>query len=957
MSDKYRLNIVFYVNGMQFDGDSLNRHSLGGSETAGLCMAREMAKRGHDVTMFCNTERPGKYDGVNYLPIQSFQPYMIYTSTDVLIVQRVPQIFGTQMKSKINILWQHDLALKRMRKEFRGALWNVDEVWGLSDFHINQMSEVYGVPKDVFWKTRNGIDPTKMKNLNRYPKRLIYTARPERGMDILLFEIMPRIWKRDPEVELYLAGYDNTVPEMRSFYDSIHAKIKEYMMRRKPIKWLGPLSKKDLYQNYQKAMLYVYPTNFEEISCIIAMECMACGLPMIGTKLAALPETLDLGAGILINGDAKSKKYQQEFVNTVLDLLNDQSKLRSLREAGIKTAQRYLWSDLAKDWEEHFYGLFEQRSANKKTLAKHFYRNEDIMALKHLDIPEWNYRIEKEYPILKNTEAYRDLYVKMGKETAININGIQEYTRIRVAIDIISQHGKPSYILDFGGGIGNEAIRFVNAFGCDVVSVDISPEQQEKGKELAQKYCKHPKKIDWVLANHPSKCKHPNDYFDVVFAGEVLEHQVEPWKLVDELEKKCKPGGLILFTVPFGPWGDVQEGVNIFRGHLWNFEKSDLKDMFGQKKNLSVKMVGGPVNEKNKETLGWYVVSYVKDSEKATNKINLDRKVMIQAPRQTVSACMIIGGKQEGLLYRCLESIYGMADEIIICDTGMSKECIEILSANKYKDKITIISNAPDPLKMGFDEARNAGLRHAKSDWVFWIDSDEELLTPKNIFKYLRHNHYNGYSIRQHHFSAQPPNAFKPDLPIRLFRNHKGIKFFGVVHEHPEIEINKGVGEITVLSDVDIAHNGYFTEEGRRKKFNRNFRLLLKDREKHPDRILGKFLIMRDWILLSRYTLEKTKGQLTPEVVEYCNNVIEMYRSEFLDKNIMMSHDGLGYYSEALEILNRGLEYTFNFNIKPRNAIIESDDITARFESEKDFLKYIGTKIEVMKEPFEGRYV
>jgi hypothetical protein len=133
--------------------------------------------------------------------------------------------------------------------------------------------------------------------------------------------------------------------------------------------------------------------------------------------------------------------------------------------------------------------------------------------------------------------------------------------------------------------------------------------------------------------------------------------------------------------------------------------------------------------------------------------------------------------------------------------------------------------------------------------------------------------------------------------------------------------------------------------------------LLLKDREKYPDRILGKFLIMRDWILLSRYILEKTKGQLTPEVIEYCNNVIEMYRKEFLGKNYMMSHDGLSFYSEALEILGRGLEYTFNLNVKPRNAVIESDDITARFDNEEDFLTYLRARAEAMKEPFEGRYV
>ena len=60
---------VFYVPGMPFDGHTILRgESLGGSETAGLSMAAEMARRGHRAIVFANIprEREGKYDGVQY---------------------------------------------------------------------------------------------------------------------------------------------------------------------------------------------------------------------------------------------------------------------------------------------------------------------------------------------------------------------------------------------------------------------------------------------------------------------------------------------------------------------------------------------------------------------------------------------------------------------------------------------------------------------------------------------------------------------------------------------------------------------------------------------------------------------------------------------------------------------------------------------------------------------------
>ena len=951
----HKLNIVFYVNGMPFNHNTLNDKSLGGSETMGLLMSQEMAKRGHDVIMFCNTDKINIHDNLRYMPIQDFNKYMAYSGSDVCVVQRIPDIFGLPMKSKLNILWQHDLSLKRNRQNFRGVLWNIDEIWGLSDFHINQMSNTMQVPKELFWKTRNGINPVKNFGALRQNKRLIYTSRPERGMDILINNIMPLVWERDKDIELYLAGYDNVVPQMKSFYDLLHNKINEYKKQGRKVEWLGYLTKKELYKEYQKATMYVYPSNFEEISCITVMECMANGLSVICSEKGALPETLSKETSVFVKGNANDNDYQNQFVNEIFNLLNNSDKQESLRDAGYKRINDFKLDTLAEEWENRFYGHFENKTNNKDTLAKHFYRNEDIMALKELNIPEWNEKINKEYPFISDDNEYKNQYQEQGKrfyqdykEGKINLN-IQSYARIKFAMELMRPN-KPKHILDYGCGIGNEAVQFVNEFDCNVTAVNISPDEMEIGKELAKKYCKNPDKINWIIANKPEDV---TGEFDIVFAGEILEHMAEPQKFIDNLEKKCVKGGLMIYTVPTGAWGDTDFKLDM-RGHLWNFEKSDLKNLFDKKNKLNIAAISGNINLKNKEMLGWYVIKYEKDNEViATGHVDLHRKISLQSPRQTLSACMIVGGQQEGLLHRCLKSIDNISDEIIISDTGMTDICREII---KHYPKVRIINNAPNPLEYGFAEARNFSIKEAKGDWILWIDSDEELLLSENIYKYLRNNHYNGYSIRQHHFSAQPPNVFKPDLPVRLFRNGKGIKFFGYVHEHPEIELNKSVGFSTIMSDVDIAHDGYLTEEGRRKRFNRNYKLLLIDRERNPDRELGKFLIMRDYIHMVRYIMEQTKGQLTQEIIDYCNKTIEMYRNEFLGKNEMMAIDGLMFYSEALTVLNKGLEYDFSIDIKPMGALAK-DNFKTRFENKKDFIKFIEALSEIQIEHFSGDYV
>ena len=84
--------------------------------------------------------------------------------------------------------------------------------------------------------------------------------------------------------------------------------------------------------------------------------------------------------------------------------------------------------------------------------------------------------------------------------------------------------------------------------------------------------------------------------------------------------------------------------------------------------------------------------------------------------------------------------------------------------------------------------------------------------------------------------------------------------------------------------------------------------LIFRDRAKHPDRMLGKLLMIRDWAHLARYNLQGSGGQLTPTVAEYYEAALKMYREDFLGKAHSMAVDDLQYYHEALMALNRGFE-------------------------------------------------
>jgi hypothetical protein len=141
----HKLDFVLAVPGLPFNGETVAKQSLGGSETAGYYIARELAALGHRVTMFTNGE-PGLWDDVQYLSLDNWRQYIAFTGHDVSIVQRSPMMFAPKLASKLNWLWCHDLALKRSETELKSVLWNVDRVLVLSEFMRKQYQEGTELP-------------------------------------------------------------------------------------------------------------------------------------------------------------------------------------------------------------------------------------------------------------------------------------------------------------------------------------------------------------------------------------------------------------------------------------------------------------------------------------------------------------------------------------------------------------------------------------------------------------------------------------------------------------------------------------------------------------------------------------------------------------------------------------------------------------------------------------------
>jgi 2-polyprenyl-3-methyl-5-hydroxy-6-metoxy-1,4-benzoquinol methylase/glycosyltransferase involved in cell wall biosynthesis len=912
--------ICIYAGGMPFNGETIpSGKSLGGSESAAYYMAKELARLGHSVLMFTDSREPGRWDGVQYewvgerserAPLGERFHFVMNAPYDVLIIQRVPHGFSFPYNSKLNIWWLHDLALYRSYGQVQNSLIHTDVVLTVSEFHRRQVCGVYDLPKDRVVATTNGVDYSVFDKVNaigyeREPMSLLYTARPERGLENL---VAPGgIMERLPECRLYVCTYDHVVQQMVPFYNY----LRQCASRLKNVVMLPSLGKAELAVREAQAMLHVYPTTFEDTSCIAALEAQAAGTPFVSSEIAALPETLRDGGAVLLPL-RKKKVDPQLFADTVRSLLADKVRWKSLHEKAL--AKRQPWEDAARQWDSLFRERLAAKSSDPDRLKAHLEHYSDVVAADKAGFDlgdKYRFYYQNDYA------AHYERYYEYEKNRGVNygpesLDGNARFESVCNAVGKMLGEKKELRILDYGCAHGHYVMNLRRRFPQikELVGEDIS----QSNIDIAEKWAKDDKadNVRFYCGEAGKNKLGIIDKFDVVMANEVLEHVPDPKGLVEKLMAYLSPDGTMLCTVPYGAWEAIGYKQHPgWRAHIHHLERADLLEMFGRQKDYRLLAIPGGYQ------LGHYLFTFRK-SDEPLGEIDYARKLREQAPRETLSVC-IIAKDAEHTLGKTLKQVSEIADEIIVGIDDTTTDGTFAL-AGKFGAKCLAI---PSPLKIGFDEARNHTVSLATKDWIMWIDADESLEHPENLHKYLRQNCFDGYAIPQHHVGVEPLGVSKTDLPCRLFRNRLGIRFFGMVHEHPEREMNKGIsGEghsndggraaVAVLPDVSILHTGYSTERIRRERFNRNFPLMQQDVKKYPTRILGRTLWLRDLGHLIQYTMERNGGQVTDEVTGMAVEIIEMWRWLVKNKHLRHAVESLPYYSRAVSVLGGGVEFAFN---------------------------------------------
>jgi hypothetical protein len=175
-----------------------------------------------------------------------------------------------------------------------------------------------------------------------------------------------------------------------------------------------------------------------------------------------------------------------------------------------------------------------------------------------------------------------------------------------------------------------------------------------------------------------------------------------------------------------------------------------------------------------------------------------------------LSVCLI-ARNEETNLPRALRSIEGICDEIVVADTGSTDRTREI--AREFGARVIEFPWCDD-----FAAARNFTINHARGEWIFWLDADEELLQESRAASaasapLLERNDVLGWHIlRQDLVHADRPDEFTEMWQLRLFRRRADLRFRGRCHAdfHPPLhETAQREGRTVGLSDVRIRHYGF----------------------------------------------------------------------------------------------------------------------------------------------------
>lgn len=361
---------IIDIIGIPYDGTTVFRQGLGGSESAVTLMGLELQRLGFAVTIFNNCDidhaRPGVYDGVTYRPLQDLTldhefdvvissrtviPFIDPADSERLQDHRAWQFKDMRLydrilsRARMRILWMHDtFCLGDIFIEPLALADRITDVFTLSDFHTSYTANCDHGGKRMFEALKRKITITRNGVRNyipevdikaKDPNLFVYNASVTKGMLPLIEHVWPRVKHHIPHAQLkIIGGYYRfstaSEPDEQEKRWRILADDPNNVAR--GLEFTGVIPQKDIAQILARANFMIYPTAFPETFGISTLESLLYNTPVLTCRFGALEEIALEKACYLIdypiepNGLFPNVNPQQQvdkFVDMVVRAYND----------------------------------------------------------------------------------------------------------------------------------------------------------------------------------------------------------------------------------------------------------------------------------------------------------------------------------------------------------------------------------------------------------------------------------------------------------------------------------------------------------------------------------------------------------------------------------------------------------------------------------------------------------
>jgi hypothetical protein len=173
----------------------------------------------------------------------------------------------------------------------------------------------------------------------------------------------------------------------------------------------------------------------------------------------------------------------------------------------------------------------------------------------------------------------------------------------------------------------------------------------------------------------------------------------------------------------------------------------------------------------------------------------------------SLSVCLVTRN-EEKKIERVLRSVAGVADEVLVGETGSTDRTAEL--AAELGAKVLAIAWDDD-----FAAALNFTLNHANGDWILWVNPDEELLPAgrEHLPAYLAAPDVICYAPRVQETIRPGDTASAAEtVQPRLFRRQAELRFIGRLHPHfvtPLEELARRAGKQLRGCDLVLRRHAY----------------------------------------------------------------------------------------------------------------------------------------------------